>query len=134
MSTDRPAKESPRWRDGRGNIWNRSVSKDSQELTMMRVYQTLIRLYPEDVRFAYGEEMVIDFDRQVAAARQRGRLPLALFVAGSVLTLLSDASAERMNSLYSHRTFHTRCRPNPAEVRPPNMGKQEWFSRNEARP
>jgi hypothetical protein len=43
------------------------------------------------------------------------------------VTLLCDTAAERVNSLYSYRTFHGRCRPNPTAVRPPNMSKKEWF-------
>ena len=86
-----------------------------------------MRLYPDDVRFSYGDEMVSDFDRRFADARKRGWPALAAFFARGVLFVLCDAAAERVNTLYSHRTFHGRCRPNPTAVRPPNMGKQEWF-------
>jgi hypothetical protein len=94
---------------------------------MIPAYTRLLCLYPADVRFAHGKEMAADFAQSVSDARQRGRIALLIFVAGRILFLLCDASAERVNTLYSHRTFHGRCRPNPAMVRPPNMGKQEWF-------
>ena len=103
------------------------MSKEYEVEFMIRAYTGLLCLYPADVRFAHGKEMAADFAQGVSGARQRGRIALIVFVAGRIFFLLCDASAERVNSLYSHRTFHGRCRPNPAMVRPPNMGKQEWF-------
>jgi hypothetical protein len=94
---------------------------------MTRARAKLLCLYPADVRFAYGEEIAADFAEGISGARRRGWIGLTIFVAGRILFLLCDAAAERVNALYSHRTLHGRCRPNPAMVRPPNMGKQEWF-------
>jgi len=94
---------------------------------MTKMYKKLMRLYPEDIRFAYEGEMVCDFKNGFALARQRGWAAVTAFVSGRFLFLPFDAAAERLNTLYSHRTFHGRCRPNPGTVRPPNMGKQEWF-------
>jgi hypothetical protein len=62
----------------------------------MQAYRTLLRLYPDDVRFAYGDEMVSDFDRRCADARQRGWPALAVFIARRVLLLVCGAAAERM--------------------------------------
>lgn len=97
----------------------------------MRLYDLLIRLYPEDVRFAYGEEMLDALERGHVDARRQGRLRLAAFVAARVTSTLADIAAERVNALYSHRSFHTRGKPNPGVVRPPNMSKGEWFGRSE---
>jgi len=38
-----------------------------------------------------------------------------------------DVAIDRIHTVYSHRSFHGRSRPNPGVVRPPNMGKKEWF-------
>lgn len=86
-----------------------------------------MRLYPGDTRFAHGREFIADFERGRFAARQRGRLSLLRFVAYELLVLACDVAVDRINTLYSHRTFHGRARPNLGVVRPPNMGKREWF-------
>jgi hypothetical protein len=88
-------------------------------------FSTLIRLYPADVRYAYGVEMVEDFEQRLRHAG--GRPGRCWCIARAVLSLLCDVAAERVNGLYSHRTFHGRCRPDPGRVRPPNMSKAEWF-------
>jgi hypothetical protein len=94
---------------------------------MTDVYRRLIQLYPEDVRFAYAQEMIDDFDRELSDARKHGTAKVAAYVFRRLLQLFGDAGAERINSLYSHRTFHGRCEPHPGVVRPPNMSKREWF-------
>src|SRR5205085_4411458 len=94
---------------------------------MRNGYKKLIRLYPADVRFAYGDQMVRDFEQGFAATRPRGLAALSAFVVRQLIVLLCDAAAERVNSFYSHRSFHGRCQPNSGVVRPPNMGKKEWF-------
>ena len=94
---------------------------------MLRAYGRLIRMYPEDVRFAYGKEMLADLERGHADRRRQGPLALSGFVCARLLNLLIDVAAERVNALHSHRSFHGRGRPNPGVVRPPNMGKKEWF-------
>jgi len=94
---------------------------------MKRSYGTLLRLYPDDVRFAYGDEMRRDFEVRWACARERRWYTAAAVLVSQVLYVVCDAAAERANALYSHRTFHGRCRPDPGSVRPPNMGKHEWF-------
>lgn len=94
---------------------------------MTRAYKALLRLYPVDIRVSYADEMVRDYDIGMAEARGRGGVPLVRFVASQLIWLLCDVAAERVSNLYSHRSFHGRCRPNPGVVRPPNMGKQEWF-------
>ncbi len=81
----------------------------------------------EDVRFACGEEMLADLRRGHAEHRRRGRLVLARFVCSRVLALLVDVTVERANTLASHRSFHGRGEPDLGVVRPPNMGKKEWF-------
>jgi len=93
----------------------------------MGFYERLVGLYPADVRFAYGAEMLDGWRRGHAERRARGRLRLAAFVARSTASTLLDALAERVNLLYSHRSFHTRGKPNAGVVRPPNMSKREWF-------
>ncbi len=94
----------------------------------MRAREWLIGLYPDDVRFAYGREMVADLAGRHEQARVRGRLALARFVCCSSIALLVDVAVERLGALTaSHRSFHGRRRPDPGVVRPPNMGKKEWF-------
>src|SRR3954469_2787819 len=97
---------------------------------MLSAYKKLLGLYPADVRFAYGEQMISDFNLGLTLSRQRGLAFSAAFLSRHLIFLLCDAAAERVNSLYSHRSFHGRCQPNPGVVRPPNMGKSEWFGRD----
>jgi hypothetical protein len=92
-----------------------------------RLHRLLLRLYPDDVRFAYGREMTSDFQQEYAEARRRGWTAVARLSLASTSWLLADTVAERINSLYSHRTFHSRCRPDAGKIRPPDMGKREWF-------
>jgi hypothetical protein len=73
---------------------------------MLRAYGQLIRMYPEDVRFAYGKEMLADLERGYADRRRQGPLALTGFVCARLLNLLIDVAAERVNALYSHRSFH----------------------------
>jgi hypothetical protein len=94
---------------------------------MMRAYERLLRLYPDDTRFAYGSAFLNDFALGCAAARGRSRLSLLWFVMRQTGALVVDVAMDRINALYSHRSFHGPGRPNPGVVRPPNMGKKEWF-------
>lgn len=94
----------------------------------MRIYRWLLRLYPSDVRYAYGREMQQAFGRQVAMWRGCGRVALTLGVMRVVGALLIDAAAERTSTLYSHRSFHGPRTPDLGVVRPPNVSKTEWFS------
>src|SRR5205809_7184421 len=94
---------------------------------MCWLYVKLLRLYPDDIRWAYGNQMAASFQGEFNKTRQRGLAVAAAFAFTQLVTLFGDATAERVNSLYSHLSFHGRCRPDPSVVRPPNMGKQEWF-------
>jgi hypothetical protein len=104
-----------------------TVSNLREEDRTMRLYERLVRLYPADVRFAYGREMIDDLAATYAACRAHGSLRLTSFVARTTLLVLVDVTMEWLNNLYSHRSFHGRRQPDPGVVRPPNMGKQEWF-------
>ena len=94
---------------------------------MTRIYRRLIRLYPDDIRFAYGAELDAEFRRGLADSGSRGRFRRTAFVVRAVARLLVEAAFERVHTLYSHRSFHGRGRPDLGLVRPPNMSKQEWF-------
>jgi len=93
----------------------------------MHFYERLIGFYPEDVQFAYGQEMLAELSREHNERRGQGFLRLAGFVGSRVASMLIDVVVERANNLYSHRSFHGRGKPNAGVVRPPNMGKKEWF-------
>ena len=99
---------------------------------MLKVYENLIRLYPADVRYAYGDEILRDFTEASAKAAQGSRIRHIVFVVRQFVFLLCDIAAERVNNLYSHRSFHGRRKPDPGVVRPPNMGKGEWFRSGDA--
>jgi hypothetical protein len=94
---------------------------------MMIGYETLLVLYPIDVRESYGDEMVSAYNNGLVESRRRGPAAVIRFVAGQMIWLFCEAVAERVSTLYSHRSFHGRCRPNMSLVRPPNMGGREWF-------
>ena len=94
---------------------------------MLRAYRWLLFLYPLHVRAVYGREMLADYARRLRAAqssRPAGSLRLLL---GEILHVVPDAAAERIAALSSHPSFHGRRPPNFGVVRPPNVGKHEWF-------
>jgi len=43
------------------------------------------------------------------------------------MSLLIDAIVQRLWTFGSHPSFSGWCPPDLGVVRPPNMGKQEWF-------
>lgn len=95
---------------------------------MPLAFERLLRLYPASVRDMYGTEMAASFAFGLDA-RRRSRARRIGYAIREVVLLLCDAAAERAASLYSHRSFHGRQRPDLGVVRPPNMGKQEWFGK-----
>ena len=92
---------------------------------MKQMYRHLLRLYPAHIRTFYESEMAEAFDstlnkRQEIFARSR-------FVAFSLAALVVDAIVQRLWTFGSHPSFSGRCSPDLGMVRPPNMGKGEWF-------
>jgi hypothetical protein len=72
--------------------------------------------------------MVQAFDQRFHDCRQRGHAAVTRFTVGQLLWLLCDAADEWANKkLSSHPSFRGRCLPNTSLVRPPGVGKQEWF-------
>jgi hypothetical protein len=94
---------------------------------MIRLYRSLLRLYPRDVRAVYEREMADDFASGLCLAREGGRLSLTRFLLRELGWMLVDGTAERVATLYSHQSFRGRRLPNPGQVRPPNMSKSEWY-------
>jgi hypothetical protein len=93
-----------------------------------RTHGKWLRLYPLDIRVLYGDEMVATFEDRLEVRRRRGRLALVSFAIGELVWLVCDAADERLNQkLSSHPSFRGRCLPNPGVVRPPGVGKKEWF-------
>lgn len=98
---------------------------------MTRTYMRMLRLYPLDIRVLYGDEMVATFAQRFEACRRRGLADLVRFAIGEFIWLLCDAADEWLNQkLSSHPSFRGRCLPNPGVVRPPGVGKKEWFFDN----
>ena len=100
----------------------------------MRLYSLLLRLYPSDVRYAYGREMRDAFAVTIARARRRGAIPCASTAARELIALAIDVVAQRASTIYSHRSFHSRRPPDLSMVRPPNMSKDEWFGWDRSQP
>ncbi len=92
----------------------------------MGVFRWLLRLYPAHVRAIYGDEMTADFERQIGRTRPTRTATLRL-LARALMTILPDAMSERIAALSSHPSFHGRRPSNLGVVRPPNVGKREWF-------
>lgn len=99
---------------------------------MTRVYRVLLRLYPADVRVLYGKEIITAFEKKLNECRQQGWTASTRFCLRELIRALPDAAAERIARLSSHPSFHGRCLPNPGVVRPPGVGKKEWFYRDAA--
>ncbi len=94
---------------------------------MTRPYLRLLRLYPTNIRLFYGDEMVATFEKREALARLGGRLAMARFTLTEIWRLLPDAACERIARLSSHPSFRGRCQRDLGVVRPPDIGKREWF-------
>ena len=105
--------------------WCQSLRRERELVT--RMYRRLLRLYPRDIRTLYGDNMVSAFAQQLAACRRRGQIASARFVLGELVRLLPDAAAERIATFGSHHSFHGRRLPDASLVRPPDVGKKEWF-------
>lgn len=101
---------------------------------MTRAYKILIRLYPLDIKVLYGQEMVSTFEAGLNERRQRGRTALARFLFGELIWLLCDAAEEWIVKLSSHPSFRGRCLPDARLVRPPGVGKKEWYYSDDAKP
>jgi hypothetical protein len=97
---------------------------------VLRAYRWLLLLYPIHVRALYGSEMCADFAPRLLAAQSAGRARSLVVILREVLQLVPDAVAERIAALSSHPSFHGRRPPNLAVVRPPNVGKHEWFNQS----
>jgi len=94
---------------------------------MTQAYRALLRLYPLDVRVLYGKEMITAFEKGLNECRQHGWAASTRFCLRELIRALPDAAAERIARLSSHPSFRGRCLPNPGVVRPPGVGKKEWF-------
>jgi hypothetical protein len=75
----------------------------------------------------YGDDMVSAFTQKLAAWRHRGQIASVRFVLRELVRLLPDATAERIATFGSHHSFHGRRLPDTSLVRPPDVGKKEWF-------
>jgi hypothetical protein len=92
---------------------------------MQRTYRRLLRLYPSHIRTFYGDEMAVGFDSTLD--KRRDLLARIRFLTLSIAALLTDATVQRLWTFGSHPSFSGRCSPDLGVVRPPNMGKSEWF-------
>ena len=95
----------------------------------MNFYSRLVSLYPDDIRFAYEDELVADLQQRHNVDQQVSPVRLCIGIAKRTVSTLFDISIARAHCIYSHRSFRGRARPDASVVRPPNMGKQEWFGR-----
>jgi hypothetical protein len=97
------------------------------ESFMTRACLHLFRLYPIHVRTIYGDEMLTAFQGREASAHLHGKLATMRLALGELCRVLPDAACERIAMLSSHPSFRGPCLPDPGVVRPPNVGKKEWF-------
>jgi hypothetical protein len=93
---------------------------------LLRAYRLLLTLYPQHVRAMYDGEMLADFRRRLEGVRQARVAALFLF-AREVVRVIPDALSEHVAARSSHPSFHGRRPSSLGVVRPPNVGKREWF-------
>jgi hypothetical protein len=93
----------------------------------MRAYSCLLHLYPAHVRAIYGAEMRASFELRLISARVRGQLAVARLFLVELCRMLPDSASERVAMLSSHPSFRGRRPSDLSIVRPPNVGKKEWF-------
>jgi hypothetical protein len=92
---------------------------------MKKMYRRLLALYPSHIRTTYGAEMASAFDANLD--RSPSSWSRFRFYAVSIAALVLDATVERLWMFGSHPSFSGRRPPDLGVVRPPNMGKREWF-------
>jgi hypothetical protein len=95
----------------------------------MRAYWCLLRLYPPHIRAIYGAEMRASFESRRVSARLKGRLAVARLFLVELCQMLPDAASERIGMWSSHPSFRGQRPSDLSIVRPPNVGKREWFYR-----
>jgi len=93
----------------------------------MRAYSCLLRLYPVHIRDIYGAEMFASFRERSDSACVTGRWAMLRFLILEFWRALPDAVCERIALLSSHPSFRGRRPRDLGVVRPPNVGKKEWF-------
>ena len=94
---------------------------------MTQAYRYLLRLYPVHFRIIYGDEMWTAFERRKALVRRRRPLTMLRLVISELCLAVPDAACERIALLSSHPSFRGRCLRDLGVVRPPDVGKKEWF-------
>src|SRR4051812_6164267 len=92
---------------------------------MIGFYARLLRLYPQHVLGVYGEEMRSAFAQRQAMAD--GRWSRLRHLTREVCRVVPDATAERLALLSSHPSLHGARPRDWSVIRPPGVGKREWF-------
>src|SRR5258705_99902 len=92
---------------------------------MTRLYQLLLRLYPVHIRVIYGKEKLASFQERQSLVR--GRVGAVRLFIGELCRMVPDITCERVAMLSSHPSFRGPRAPDSSIVRPPNMGKKQWF-------
>ena len=93
----------------------------------MRAYWCLLRLYPPHIRVIYGAEMHASFESRLVSARLKGRLAAARLFLVELCRMVPDVASERIGMWSSHPSFRGKRPSDLSIVRPPNVGKREWF-------
>jgi hypothetical protein len=97
-------------------------------MNLERAYRTLLRLYPNDYRALFADEMLNTFNQAAAERRQQPRLAFIRFLVGEFIDLASGAGAEWIAKLTTDSSIRGRCLPDLRMMRPPGVPQELWFA------
>src|SRR5262245_34154675 len=100
---------------------------------MMRVYKTLLRLYPRDYTEVFAAEMSAVFEEAFEERRRQGTAIFLRFAVEELMGLVTGAVAEwiakSVYSVYHNNSYISgRCLPDPLRIRPAGVSRESFFA------
>jgi hypothetical protein len=92
-------------------------------MNLLRIYNTLLRLYPRDYRMAFAREMTANFN----VAIQQRRVNRHRFTLAELASLVTGAAVEWIAKATSDPSIRGRSLPDVMLMRPPGVTREQWF-------
>ncbi len=97
-------------------------------MSLARVYQALLKLYPRDYRAAFELEMLAAFEQAVTERRALGRLLFARFTFTEIAGLLLSVASEWIAKGTTSSSLRGRTLPDLEIMRPAGVPRELWFA------
>jgi len=95
---------------------------------MMRIYKTLLRLYPADYNSQFAAEMLAAFQKAAVENRKRGRAIFVRFAIAEFTGLAAGAASEWIAKLTTDKSVRGRRLPDLRMMRPVGVPRELWFA------